>query len=351
MRGPDLDSCGVPLYEDTTRLPPPGEGRDAEDVEAQQAREAIRRRLFPSQARELVIGRYTVDRRLGAGGMGVVFAAHDPELEREVALKLLHPEPGHEQGNATRLLREARAMAKLSHPNVVAVFDVGQHGDRVFVAMELVSGRSLDRWLVERERSWLEVLEVFVQAARGLAAAHRAGLVHRDFKPENVLVGEDRRVRVGDFGLAREHDAELLVTAENTDVRDLAVTRTGAVVGTPAYMSPEQFDGGPLDARSDQFSFCVALWEALFQRRPFAGRNVRALQRAVMEGEVQPPPTTDAPPRVVAALRRGLSVDPEARFLDMEALVAELAPPERRPVLGWAVGGAGLLLAGVAVTT
>ncbi len=344
-----LDSCGVPDHEETTRLGPGQGGQRPDDVEAEQAREAIRSRLFPTQARELVIGRYRVDRRLGAGGMGVVFAAHDPELQREVALKLLHPEPGEEGRNATRLLREARAMAKLAHPNVVAVFDVGEHGDRVFVAMELVAGRSLDLWLTDRERDWPEVLDVFVQAARGLAAAHRAGLVHRDFKPENVLMGEDGRVRVGDFGLAREHDEELEITAEVLDVRNHAVTRTGAIVGTPAYMSPEQFDGGPIDARSDQFSFCVALWEALFGRRPFAGRNLRALQRSVSEGEVRAPPPTNVPPRVLAALRRGLSVDPDERFPDMDALAAELAPPSRRPLIGWAIGGLGLVAAGVAV--
>ncbi|HEU0035012.1 MAG TPA: protein kinase [Kofleriaceae bacterium] len=238
------------------------------------------------------LGRYVVLARLGEGGMGVVYAAYDPELDRKVALKLLR-----RTGDAAqqRLRDEARAIAQLAHPNVVAVHDVGEAAGEVFVAMEHVDGTTLRDWL-RTPRKPDEILDVFVQVGRGLAAAHAVGLVHRDVKPSNIVVGSDGRARVLDFGLARLHAGE------------------DGVVGTPAYMAPEQERGERVDARADQFAFCVALWEALGDRRPVAG-------------EVGP---LDAPERVVRALRRGLAPRAEDRFPAMDDLLDELAPSPSR---------------------
>ncbi len=220
--------------------------------------------------RGAAVGRYVILDRIGAGGMGVVYAAYDPELDRRVALKLLRTDrfaaPGH-----LRLLREAKALARLTHPNVVAVHDAGTFGDQVFVAMELVEGETLRQWLEAGARSWREVLDRLLAAGRGLAAAHAAGLVHRDFKPENVLLGRDGRVRVVDFGLAKALADAAEEPAAPDSGGELAspLTEWGAVLGTPAYMAPEQIRGIAADARSDQFSFCVALYEALYGERPF----------------------------------------------------------------------------------
>jgi eukaryotic-like serine/threonine-protein kinase len=245
------------------------------------------------------LGRYVLHARLGAGGMGVVYAAYDPELDRRVALKVLR------RTRAGELLREeARAIAKLAHPNVIAVHDVGEADGEVFVAMEHVDGVTVREWLRE-PRKPSEILDVFVQAGRGLAAAHRAGLIHRDVKPSNIIVGNDGRARVLDFGLARgELGGEL------------------EVAGTPAYMAPEQQRGERIDARADQYAFSVALWEALGGKR----------DADKLEGVGE---------RVVRALRRGRSVDPADRFPTLEPLLDELAPPPPRrrswivyPVLG-----------------
>ncbi len=250
------------------------------------------------------LGRYVIERLLGAGGMGVVYVAHDPQLVRRVALKLMRPGFSDPAGTA-RLLREARAMARLAHPNVVNVFELGEVEGRVFVAMELVEGGTLRDWL-QRPRTWREVLDLLVAAGGGLAAAHRAGVVHRDFKPENVVVGADGRPRVSDFGLARP--AALPGGPE--------LTVAGSLLGTPAYMSPEQLQGRPADARSDQYSFCVALHEALTGKRPSPSGAVEELRLLAREGPV--------PAHVWAALARGLQPSPARRFGDMEALLAAL---------------------------
>src|SRR5262245_18588732 len=250
------------------------------------------------------VGRYRVLRTLGAGGMGIVYEAHDPQLRRRIALKL------HRSGVTDaepmerverRLLAEAQAMAQLAHPNVVAVHDAGLYRGRVFVAMELVDGITLRRWMRQERTSW-EVTAVFAQAARGLAAAHAAGLVHRDFKPENVLVGADGRVRVTDFGLACAPAAVL----EDQ-------TRPDLVLGTPPYMAPEQARGDAVDGKADQFSFCVALHEALCGRRPIAPRFAPELGARV-------------PAALAAVVARGLSLDPAGRFASMDELVAALWP-------------------------
>ncbi|MCE9571841.1 MAG: serine/threonine protein kinase [Deltaproteobacteria bacterium] len=288
------------------------------------------------------VGRYIIGELLGSGGMGVVYAADDPELARRVAVKLLRKDLRAAIGEA-RLQREAQAMARISHENVIAVYDVGTHDDQVFVAMELVIGQSLRGWLKERPRTIGEMVRVFAAAGRGLAAAHAAGFVHRDFKPDNVLVGTDGRVRVTDFGLARADGRQAPthrpVSAGGGDAVDEALTMSGAVVGTPAYMAPEQHDGANVDTRSDQFGFCVALYEALYGERPFAGKNLAELAAEVAAGNVRPPSKGR---RVPASLRaivlRGLSVRPGDRFATMDELVAALGRDRTRVprTLAWA---------------
>jgi len=297
------------------------------------------------------VGRYVVTGMIGAGGMGVVYAADDPELDRKVAIKLLRRDLRAAYGEA-RLQREAQAMARISHHNVIAVHDVGAHDDQIFVAMDLVDGQSLRAWLRARPRSVGEVVSSFAAAGRGLAAAHAAGLVHRDFKPDNVLVGDDGRVRVTDFGLARVEDAR---PDPGDDGRDDAIaidqplTVSGAVIGTPAYMAPEQLAGGHVDARSDQFSFCVALYEALYGERPFAGANLAELEAEVAAGRVRPPPARTrarVPSSLRAILLRGLSVRPGDRFSTMDDLVAALGRDRTR--VPRTVAWAALALAAIA---
>jgi serine/threonine protein kinase len=256
-------------------------------------------------------------------------------------------------------LREAQAMARLAHPNVVAIFDAGEVDGQVFIAMELVDGTTLRKWLGE-PRDVAAILETFVAAGRGLAAAHGAGLVHRDFKPENVLIGGDGRVRVTDFGLARrtEEPTTERHVAPSITGHDLTVTVTGAMLGTPAYMAPEQFRGEDLDARSDQFSFCVALYEAVYASRPFAGQTWEAIAAEVISGEPRTPPPDIAPPSVWAALARGLSAHRDDRFPSMNALLDALAGEPLRhakPRVGaWLAGvtlGVAALAGGAALWT
>ncbi|MBL0214352.1 MAG: serine/threonine protein kinase [Myxococcales bacterium] len=290
---------------------------------------AVRIRAPSQLGRKL--GRYTLVERLGAGAMGVVYRAEDSELGRDVALKQLHRP---DEALTTRLIREARSMAQVNHPNVVAVYDVGVIDDATYIAMELVTGASLRTW--QQTRSIREIVEAYLAAGRGLSAAHAAGLVHRDFKPDNVLVGQDGRVRVTDFGLAASRpDQDLIATADRSAARSIAdvnLTTSGSVLGTPAYMAPEQFLGGNVDARTDQFNFCVALYEALYSQRPFSGKNFDELSDSVCEGKIQPPPAAS---RVSGAIRaiilRGLSVKPGDRFPTMDHLLAELGRDRAKP--------------------
>jgi serine/threonine protein kinase len=289
-----------------------------------------------------VVGRYVVLSRLGAGAMGVVLAAYDPELDRKIALKLLKPRASGDRATAqSRLQREAQALAKLSHPSVVGVHDVGVHESRVFLAMEFIEGRTLGQWLEAGGRSWQEIVEVFAAAGRGLEAAHAQGLIHRDFKPENVMVGADGRVRVMDFGLARADtddvesslppDAEDDTGISTASALSTRLTRTGAVMGTPAYMAPEQFQRRELDARTDQFAYCVALYEALYRTRPFEGKTLGRLVLAVTEGSVVTPPrNTDVPGWLAELVMRGLRPGPEDRFADMTELLAAFGRGEER---------------------
>ncbi len=315
----------------------------------------------------LQVGRYRLGARIGAGAMGMVHEAVDPELHRRVAIKLLHPGITVDvELTRARMLREARAMAQLAHANVVAVHDVGRVGEQVFVAMELVDGTTLARWLEQRQRTLPEILAMFVQAGRGLMAAHAVGLVHRDFKPDNVLIGNDGRARVTDFGLARPlsqwleapgadgllaHDgatgpsrsAPLGATVASA----VLATAQGSIVGTPAYMAPEQWRGLPADARSDQFAFCVALYHACFGARPFAGDGVFALAESVLQGRLRPPPRS-APAWLRQALLQGLASDPAARHASMAELLAALERDRSRRMR--AAGMVGAMALGVGGT-
>jgi tetratricopeptide (TPR) repeat protein/predicted Ser/Thr protein kinase len=304
------------------------------------------------------LGRYVVIDKVGAGGMGVVYAAYDPELDRKVALKVLRrgavagSGPGGNQRD--RLMREAQAMAKLSHPNVITVHDVGTFEGQVFLAMEFIDGQTLGDWIKREPRGWREVLDVFVAAGRGLAAAHAVGLVHRDFKPDNVLMGRDGRVLVTDFGLARPAAGKTGTFSAVGEIASMQVltaslTQTGAVVGTPAYMAPEQLLGTRPGPRTDQFSFCVTLYEGLYGKRPFRGKSFAELASNVSSGSYSPPPRDVAVPRQVRrALFRGLATEPDQRFETMDELLQALRhdPWRRWRRMGAVVLPAGLFLAG-----
>ena len=270
------------------------------------------------------VDRYVVEDTLGHGGMGVVYVAYDPQLDRRVALKLVRADHVRSPELRQRLVREAQMMARVSHPGVLTVYDAGIVNDQVFIALELVVGTTLTTWLRAEQRSWPEILECFVAASHGLAAAHSLGIVHRDFKPDNVLVGNDGRVRVSDFGLAIADDAPVeSAPPGGARARDMAarrpsrrVTADGRLIGTPAYMAPEQLSGGVVDARTDQFSFCVALHEALTGARPGERGVPVAARRARGRSSA----------RVRRAIARGLSTSPADRFPSMAALVLELEP-------------------------
>ena len=300
--------------------------------------------LRPAIGSGEVVGRFTLRARLGEGGMGEVWRAHDPELARDVAVKVLRPGVATSAARAhearARLRREAQAMARLAHPNVLPIYEVGEADAQLFLVMELVDGGTLTGWLAERPRSPAAIVAAFVEAGRGLAAAHDAGLVHRDFKPDNVLVGADRRIRVTDFGLVGHGEAGADADADpSTSIADVR-TRTGAILGTPAYAAPEVLARQPATVRSDQFSFAVALYEALYRQPPFAGDTVADLYAAVTAGAVRPPPSGDVPAPVRDAILRALATDPAARWPSMAALLVALAAPPRRRWYGWMVGGA-----------
>jgi serine/threonine protein kinase/tetratricopeptide (TPR) repeat protein len=348
--------------------------------------------LFDEPVEEVRVGRFVLREYVGGGGMGEVYAAWDERAQRKVALKMVRADHATSARPNDRLLREAQVLAQLSDPNVVHLYEVDEIDGRVFLAMELVHGRSLRRWLNELDVSGSrarvrEVLRRFVAAGRGLKAAHEAGLVHRDFKPDNVLVGDDGRVRVVDFGLARpvarlvsaaapdrsgpagdtRWDGETL-PSDGSDrgpgggsdagrrpqprTADRVLTSYGQILGTPPYMSPEQLRGAEADHRSDQFSFCVALYEALYGEPPFAGASFSARQQAIERGLPEPPRGSAVPAPVRKAIQRGLAADPAARFPDMGALLdvlerwlhpRRLARAVVAAVMGTAVAGCTLL--------
>jgi tetratricopeptide (TPR) repeat protein len=316
----------------------------------------LRATLFGETPTHASFGRYLVLGPLGRGGMGTVLEAFDPTLDRKVAIKLLHTDVN--ERHAQRLIREAQALARLSHPNVVQVYEAGWIEDRAFVAMELVRGRTLLEWARQEPRpGWKACVELYLQAGAGLAAAHAQGLVHRDFKPTNAIVDDEGRVRVLDFGLARraESSSELRVHeySSSTEISplDASLTTTGMVLGTPAYMPPEQMRDREADARSDQFSFCVSLFETIYGQRPFEGTSVPALLLSMTTGEMlQVPTAVKAPKRLRRALARGLAVEPAERWTSMVALLDELrrlVVPRARRWIGLGLGG-GLAAIGAA---
>jgi formylglycine-generating enzyme required for sulfatase activity/tRNA A-37 threonylcarbamoyl transferase component Bud32 len=317
------------------------------------------------------LGRYIVIERLGAGATGVVYAAYDPELDRKVAIKILRPQAdsADEGRRQARFVREGKAIAKLAHPNVVGIFDVGVAEGRAFLAMEYLAGGTLNQWLAAQKRSWRDIMKMFVEVGRGLAAAHGEGLVHRDFKPDNVLLDRAGTPKVADFGLVRQAGAG--AQGEEAEVDDPRLTssgieyppsgphpssgahavagpltRTGTLAGTPAYMAPEQFRGLPTDGRTDQFAFCVALHEALYGRRPFDAETVFDLAEAVMREQILPAPKgSNVPGWIRRSLVRGLRADPAQRYEKLEDLLATLEADPVARVRKVAVGAiVGLLL-------
>jgi len=375
------------LYYDEWQ-PPCGESSipdDSDTLDEQAGRRSRRRLLRRSLEPGDTLGRYQIVGPLGEGGMGVVYRARDAELGRDVAVKLVTTSGASSDTLATRLMREAQALAQLSHPNVVAVYDVGRVDDGVFLAMELVHGETGDAWIKKRP-PWQKVLAVFRDAGRGLAAAHEVGLVHRDFKPANLILGSDGRVRVLDFGLARTahvggaaeaRELESLgdaaqtwsgeaatpptadmtpappgkesMTSSERRLLETPLTQLGAIVGTPPYMAPEQHLGASGDARTDQFSFCVAFYQALYGERPFDGGNYAELSTNIIKGKIKPAPAgSSVPAWLRAVVLRGLSVAPDKRFPSMNDILAAMAddPAVRRRRL--ATAGAVALLVGLA---
>lgn len=284
-------------------------------------------------AAHATIGRYEVRDELGTGATGVVYRAYDPELRRQVAIKLLRPDLTDDDQLPTaraRLLREARLLSSLSHPNVVPVYDVGSTGDEVFVAVELIVGRSLADWQQDDQPSWQAIVEVYAQVGRGLAAAHQAGLVHRDVKPANLMLGEDGRVRVTDFGLATATGGVKVALQHASRGEPTPLTPSGAVVGTLAYMAPEQYVGRKVDARADQYAYCVSLGEALTGERPGPGATAAELRKA-RNRRGRPA----LPDELLQLVARGLSAQADQRFPAMTDLVAQLetltAPADAGP--------------------
>jgi eukaryotic-like serine/threonine-protein kinase len=351
--------------EDRSGDHPPEAGRDRE----RNLDETLADESLPAQPSSQLqpgtrLDRYHILEIVGRGGMGVVYAAYDPDLDRKVALKVLHERGGPVDANAQRrLLREAQAMAKLAHPNVITVHEARAVEGRVFISMEFVEGGTLGRWLATQAPELPQVLAMFRDVGRGLAAAHAAGLVHRDIKPDNVLIGRDERPRVTDFGLARpvDDDADLGASGGrsggplDTDghprsgeprLLDATLTRAGTLVGTPAYMAPEQLRREPATAASDQFSFCVVLYEALWGTRPFSGRTLVELATRVVSGVMAEPVRDPGVPRWLRqVVLRGLALRPEDRWPSMDALVErlELHPQRTRRGL-WVTGGLGVLV-------
>ncbi|HWB78889.1 MAG TPA: serine/threonine-protein kinase, partial [Nannocystaceae bacterium] len=318
---------------------PLDEARAGSEVDRALARERVRSVLFGNTPTATVIDRFTVLECLGTGGMGSVYAAYDPRLDRKIALKLLRDGSGgspsgvHERHG--RLLREARAMARLSHPNVGVVHDVGvwqpaeSAASLVWIAMEFIDGEDVLHWCRRARPSAREIIDAYLQLGRGLVAAHEAGLVHRDVKPDNAMRDRSGHVRVLDFGLAHVPTADQprapidLAVLAKLDLESF--TQTGTLVGTPAYMAPEQFEGGAADARSDQYAFCVALFTALWHVRPHSGDSALTIAEERRLGRfVQPPWRRDVPRGVRAILLRGLAPDPAQRWPDMHALLGAL---------------------------
>lgn len=284
-------------------------------------------------------GRYSIKRELGEGGMGVVYEAHDPKLNRRLAIKLMQiSKSGSEvdtKSAKSRMLREAQAMAMASHPNLIEVYDVGTYENNVYIAMEYIEGQTLREWIkkVDSKNDWEKVLAVYVDAARGLAAAHHRKLIHRDFKPENVMVDAQGTIKVMDFGLARANKDP---DSTGSNLWANTLTQSGVIVGTPAYMSPEQILGEKTGPETDQFSFCIALFEALYGYRPFPGNNVMEIAKCVLRGHIQlPPKNHPVPGFILDALLKGLQTSPDDRHDSMDNLIEELVKNPSKPQRPW----------------
>jgi tetratricopeptide (TPR) repeat protein len=303
----------------------------------------------PSLSSGTRIGRYELRALLGIGGMGSVYEAHDLDLDRAVALKVLRPELCESPGFAERFVRESRLMAKVTHPSVITVYDVGDKGEVMFIAMELVRGSTLAAWLRSHALDWRAIVSLFERAGQGLAAAHAAGIVHRDFKPDNVLVERDaHRVIVTDFGIAREvaWTTEATGAASSDDARAAPET---AAIGTPAYMAPEQLRGRRVDRRADVFAFAASLWEALFDARPFSGATAREIYAAMQHAPERPTGARRVPGRLLRVLRKGLATEPDDRWPDLPSVLRELAAIRgRRKRVAIAAGAIGLVGLGIA---
>lgn len=286
------------------------------------------------------IARFEVRGLVGLGGSAVIYSAWDADNHRPVAIKLLRDDRSMRRDSQSRFLREAKAMARLDHPNVVHIYEVGTHDGRVFLALEYVEGRTLREWVEQDRPAVGDIVRRYLDAGRGLEAAHLAGLMHRDFKPDNALLGRDGRVRVVDFGLARSTrgtDNFQTLEAATPGLRDALaqgpeLLATIGFSGTPAYKSLEQHFGRPADARADQFAFCVALWEALFGGRPYLGRTASEIARAIERGRIEEPSrerVAAVPRRLRKALERGLAADRGDRWPSMTELLGEIEASTR----------------------
>jgi eukaryotic-like serine/threonine-protein kinase len=282
--------------------------------------DASAEKASPPSSRGAVIAKYQLRKRLGEGAMGVVYEAEDKALRRVVALKLLHPRVAEDPDRKRRFLREGRLAAHLNHPCIATVYEVGEADGRIFIAMELVKGEIL-AGIIERHPQgmpWIEALRIFREVARGLRKAHDAGIIHRDLKPDNVMVGEEGIVKILDFGVAKPTET---FDIKFTDVK----THSGSLVGTPAYMSPEQAAGKPVDARSDVFSIGVVLYEMLTGHRPFVRDTWQELIIAINRDEATPVSVlrTDVPGEVDALVARCLAKKPDGRYPSCLEIVAD----------------------------
>lgn len=300
-----------------------------------------------------LVGRYVVLGIIGAGGMGIVYLAYDPELDRRVALKVLRPEFSHLDTVGPSLLQEAKSMARLSDPNVCTVYEVGQSDKAVFIAMEYVDGETMSDWLEAEPRTWRDVIDVMVQAGRGLEAAHRNGIVHRDFKPDNIMIDSQGRVRVMDFGVS---ERAVRKPGTRPDLQDDDIPRrdsfSSLIVGTPGYMAPEQLNAQPVDQRCDQFSYCATLFKTLYGELPYQGNTLRELREAFQNGDLTEPENHHGVPHWLRQIiLRGLSIDPDKRFSSVGALVKRmLQVPRQRRNIAIGVLSALILLTVVATT-
>lgn len=279
------------------------------------------------QSVDSVVGRYQVNALLGHGGMGVVYKAYDPELQRHVALKILRPDlyiPQQKEEHEARLLREARLLAALHHPNIPTIFEVGTWNHQTFLAIQYVDGKDLRRWLQTNRPSWREIVEIYLRVGSGIVAAHQAGVIHRDIKPDNILIENNGEVFVTDFGLARTQRVKPVELSNEPQSLNDTLTVKGGILGTLAYMSPEQIDGFQATVLSDQFSFCLSLYESLYGVRPFVGHSLDSVRASMQSGAIARPSNSSIPSKLFQAIAKGLETLPVDRHASMETLLNEL---------------------------